>query len=230
MSLKTFPPVLCIFIACIPSLFAATALPDFADPATAKELSARGATATLVKGDRGAALRVETRTGNDWPGATITLPASLDLSAHGTLIIPLTNQGKESLLVNCRTDSLPKGAPAGAAPLTRTTPVKLLAGETKEVRIPLIPHVEIPGLKATDFFGMRGVPFAGKNSMHVGNITGFTFFLAKPKDAHVFEIGKMRLEGTPRVVDAAPEKVFPLIDEFGQFKHRDWPGKTHSLD
>ena len=24
------------------------------------------------------------------------------------------------------------------------------------------------------------------------------------------------------------EKFFPFIDEYGQFKHRDWTGKTHS--
>jgi hypothetical protein len=29
---------------------------------------------------------------------------------------------------------------------------------------------------------------------------------------------------------ADPEKFFPFIDEFGQYIHRDWPGKTHSPD
>lgn len=27
-----------------------------------------------------------------------------------------------------------------------------------------------------------------------------------------------------------PEKFFPMVDRFGQFKHADWPGKTHSLE
>ncbi len=27
-----------------------------------------------------------------------------------------------------------------------------------------------------------------------------------------------------------PDKFFPMIDRFGQFKHADWPGKTHSLE
>ena len=36
--------------------------------------------------------------------------------------------------------------------------------------------------------------------------------------------------GKPVSADAVPEKPFPLIDEFGQFKHREWPGKTHSVE
>ncbi len=28
--------------------------------------------------------------------------------------------------------------------------------------------------------------------------------------------------------EPSPKKLSPLIDRFGQYIHRDWPGKTHS--
>ncbi|MHC4678885.1 MAG: beta-galactosidase [Planctomycetota bacterium] len=74
---------------------------------------------------------------------------------------------------------------------------------------------------------MRGYP------VHIGkvdtsNITQMLFFVAKPRIDHVFEIRNIRAGGSVTVLDA---KTFcPFIDEFGQFIHSDWPGKTHSLD
>jgi len=34
----------------------------------------------------------------------------------------------------------------------------------------------------------------------------------------------------PALPPLNPAKLFPLIDSFGQYRHADWPGKTHSAD
>lgn len=42
-------------------------------------------------------------------------------------------------------------------------------------------------------------------------------------------IGPIVARGTPTPLRHLPEeRVFPLVDEFGQYVHRDWPGKIHA--
>jgi len=77
-----------------------------------------------------------------------------------------------------------------------------------------------------ELIGMRGYPVHfGK--VDTSNITQILFFVTKPRIDHVFEIGNIRAGGSVTVLDA--KTFFPFIDEFGQFIHRDWPGKTHSV-
>jgi hypothetical protein len=66
----------------------------------------------------------------------------------------------------------------------------------------------------------------------VAHITRLLIFVNKPDDEHVFEVSDVRAAGdytapTAFVTDAEP--FFPFIDSFGQYKHKDWPGKTHSM-
>jgi hypothetical protein len=83
-------------------------------------------------------------------------------------------------------------------------------------------------------FGMRGYPVTpgGPGTIDPKNITQLLLFVNKPDADHVFEVDDIRATGaytppTASVTDADP--FFPLIDTFGQYKHRDWPGKIHSL-
>lgn len=204
-------------------------LPDFASPAALQQAVAQDAHVSLVTNESGPALRMEAGTQHAWPGATFAFPEGLNLSGHGWLIVPVKNPGKEALRVNCRIDSRAKDAPPGSPPLTRTEHVDLPGGQSGDIRIPLVAHVRHPNLKKEDFFGMRGIPYFSSKAMHLENITSVILFVSKLKKAQTFEIGNLRLEGKPQSPDPIPEKPFPLIDEFGQFKHRDWPGKTHSL-
>ena len=229
MPLKSFSFGILFAIASASSLIAAdTVLHDFASQATLKMAKARATELSLVANENGPALRVAARTGDDWPGVSFATPDGLDFSRHGELIVSVRNPGDEPLQVNCRIDSRPKDAPQSVE-LDRTTNIPLAAGESREVRIPLIPEVQIPGLKPADFFGMRGIPFFNKRAMHLGNVTRITFFVSKLKTPRVFEVGNLRLAGQSARAETMPEKPFPLIDEFGQYKHRDWPGKTHSV-
>ncbi|HXJ57167.1 MAG TPA: beta-agarase [Verrucomicrobiae bacterium] len=83
-------------------------------------------------------------------------------------------------------------------------------------------------------FGMRGYPVTpgGPGTVDPKNITQILLFVNKPSASHTFELQDLRATGpytppTASVADAEP--FFPFIDTFGQYKHRDWPGKVHSL-
>src|SRR5437867_13270569 len=81
---------------------------------------------------------------------------------------------------------------------------------------------------------MRGYPSApgGPGTIDASNLTQLLVFVTKPNADHVFEIDDIRAAEaytppTASVADAEP--FFPLIDTFGQYRHKDWPGKVHSL-
>ena len=81
---------------------------------------------------------------------------------------------------------------------------------------------------------MRGYPVAagGAGTLDLKNVTQFLLFVNKPSEDHCFEVADCRAAGehtppTAWVTDADP--FFPFIDTFGQYKHKDWPGKVHSL-
>ena len=55
-------------------------------------------------------------------------------------------------------------------------------------------------------------------------------FVDSPKEACSLEVRSIRPVGAAPSAQALadPAKFFPCIDEFGQYIHADWPGKTHS--
>jgi hypothetical protein len=80
---------------------------------------------------------------------------------------------------------------------------------------------------------MRGNPGgveAGKG-IDAGDVTQIILFVPKPSAEHVFEVRPIRAAGTNdnyKWLELDEKKLFPLIDRYGQFIHKDWPGKTHS--
>ena len=83
-------------------------------------------------------------------------------------------------------------------------------------------------------FGMRGYPVRRQNAdaLQVSNITQLVLFVKKSPTDHEFAVAAVQATGehtppTAWVTDAEP--FFPFIDSFGQYKHKDWPGKVHSL-
>jgi hypothetical protein len=78
---------------------------------------------------------------------------------------------------------------------------------------------------------MRGYPegLNRKGSIDPVNIIQFVFFVCKPKTDHSFEISRITSGGSVSPLPSTSD-FFPLIDTFGQYIHKDWPGKIHSLD
>jgi hypothetical protein len=170
-----------------------------------------------------AGLRIETGHEKPWPGITLKAPAGKwVLSQYEHISVDVKNIAEEPVTVSCRVDN--PGADGSKNCVTDS--ITLAAGEQGTLTVRIFP-VPWKLSEPLELVGMRGYPVhAGK--VDTSNITQMLFYVARPQTDHLFEIGNIRTGGSVTVLDA---KTFcPFIDDFGQFIHKDWPGKTHSID
>jgi hypothetical protein len=182
-----------------------------------------------AKSASGRALHVVTGQRQPWPGITLHAPAgNWDLSAYGQVVVALRNSGTNDVRVSCRLDN------PGADGVTNcvTDSLALAPGRSGSLKVML--KRASAGMLDGKLFGMRGYPVkaGGPGTVDPKNITQILLYVNKPSASHVFELEDIRATGTytpptASVKDANP--FFPFIDTFGQYKHRDWPGKVHSL-
>ena len=175
------------------------------------------------------ALRIQTGQNEPWPGVTLKAPAQgWDLSAFSQVEVDVLNPGTNRVTVNCRIDN------AGADGVNHcvTGSVTLEPGNSGKLSVPLTRTS--PGQLSGKLFGMRGYPVVagGPGTVEPARISQVILFVAKPAADHVFEVENLRATGhyvppTAWTKDADP--YLPFIDAFGQYKHKDWPGKVHSL-
>jgi hypothetical protein len=81
--------------------------------------------------------------------------------------------------------------------------------------------------KPITLIGMRGAP-GNKGGMDPSKVTQVCIFSENTTTPKRFEIESIEAEGQFQILNA--DKFIPFIDQFGQFIHSDWPGKTHSLE
>ncbi len=168
-------------------------------------------------------LRVETGHEKLWPGITLKAPGGKwDLSKYEYISVDVGNCGNESVTVNCRVDN--PGADGNKNCVTDSITLGTKEAGTLTVRILPTPWRLSEPL---ELIGMRGAPtHSGK--VDTSNINQMLLFVGQPRTNHAFEIRNIRAGGRAELLDA--KTFLPFIDEFGQFIHRDWPGKTHSLE
>lgn len=88
-----------------------------------------------------------------------------------------------------------------------------------------------PSPLADKFFGMRWNPpeFARRGTVDCQKIAAVRVLLQGAPAEWTIAVGPVVAQGeTPCAKDLTFEKVFPLIDEYGQYIHRDWPEKIKS--
>jgi hypothetical protein len=189
----------------------------------------RATDAVVSRGD-GGVLRVETGTKHEWPGVAIVAPEGhWDLSRFGDVEVSLKNTGTQLLKIACRVDN----AGANGKDHCVNGKLELQPGAVGTVRVPLW-RTRRDNLGGK-LFGMRGTPFAagGPYTVDASRITQVLVFTPKPGAARAFEITGFRAAGSytpPTAFTNDADPYFPFIDTFGQYRHRDWPGKVHSLD
>jgi len=180
------------------------------------------------QGPEGApALRLATGHTNDWPGITLSAPQGRwDLSAFEYVALEVANVGSGGVEVSCRID----GAAGGGAADSITDRISLEPGAKKTFQVTL--RSKLPPELRSKLFGMRGYPggWTEQGGIDVRNVKALTIFVAKPKADHVFEIANLRGGGSAAQLPVDADKLFPLIDGFGQFIHKDWPGKIKSVE
>jgi hypothetical protein len=174
-------------------------------------------------------LRINTGHSQSWPG--VTLPAAAgrwDLSPYAAVWLRVKNTGTNPVTVFCRVDN--PGADGTKHCVTDSLVLKLGQANTLKVQLPHEAGSALDG----KLFGMRGYPVTGGNAdaLDPKNITQLVIFVNQPVEDHSFEVADIHAAGehtppTARMTDAQP--FFPFIDTFGQYKHKDWPGKVHSL-
>lgn len=171
------------------------------------------------------------RTGRQapWPGITLPAPGGhWDLSSAAQVALKVRNEGTNQVTVFCRVDN--PGADGTDHCLTGSVTVN--PGATETLRVPL--------KRAADdqlggkLFGMRGYPVApgGPGTIDPRNVTQLLVFVSQPTAEHLFAIHDIRALGTysaPTAWTTDAQPFFPLIDSFGQYRHKDWPGKVKSL-
>jgi len=169
------------------------------------------------------ALRIKTSHEAPWPGVTLKAPAGQwDLSRYEYISLDATNRGRESVTVHCRVDN----PGADGTNHCVTDRLALAPGDTQTLTVRIFP---VPWKldEPLELVGMRANPVhAGK--LDTTAVTQLVLFVTRPKRDHVFEIDNIRAGGRVEVLDAST--FLPFIDEFGQYIHKDWPGKAHSVE
>ena len=193
---------------------------DFQPPFDVRAVVTSDAKATITNAGT---LRVETGQKTQWPAVTLKAPQGMwNLLPYEYISLDVTNRGSNKLTVYCRVDN--PGADGTNHCETDQVAVDPGASRTLKVRIFPVPWKLD---KPLELVAMRANPvYEGK--IDAANVTQLVIFVAQPKESYVFEVDNIRAAGQVQVLETST--FLPLIDEFGQFAHKDWPGKTHSLE
>jgi hypothetical protein len=198
-------------------------LVDRFDAARAKPTGTKAT--TLAEGK---ALRLDVGHAMDWPGIVLAPDTGTwNVEAYERICLDVKNVGQTKATLACRVDNT--GADGVNHCNTANLTLEPGAGGTLTVTLRRIPPT-VPDVK---LFGMRGYPFGQdtKGSIDARKVTQLVVFVPKPTAASAWEISDARAEGRYSAPPPPPAKDFlPFIDTFGQYIHRDWPGKVHSLD
>ena len=206
-----------------------TVLFDFEGEFDFSTVEARSVKVSGVDADGGQALRMGAAHDQRWPGITLVAPkGKWDLTSSEAVEIGVTNVGEGEPQVGLRVDN--PGADGAKNCVQVIEGVK--PGETITIRAELIHPLTDKGGNPIELFGMRGYPGGGQGqrAFDPSNVTQVLVFLSGPEQDHSLLIDDLRAVGEYDSGIDSVDNFFPMIDEFGQYIHRDWPGKVHSAE
>ena len=187
----------------------------------------------------GGALKIVNKKKGSWPG--VHFEKKLDLTNYFAIDVELTNASAEEITLYLRLDS--EGYDPRSLLGTTTRSVTLKPNEKKVWRVELPKYLNLETRKK--LFAMRGKPGGIKtDSYSVDKNIEFdprTIVAIRPFENQngrgdswilhsITALPKDQAAKDEEYLAWGPDKFFPMIDEFGQFMHADWPGKTHSLE
>ncbi len=173
--------------------------------------------------------RVSTGTNLDWPGITLPAPEGhWDLSNRAAVDLKVRNLDTNPITIFCRVDN------PGADGRNHCANGQAAVPPGQSSRLHVLLKRDGEDTLEGQLFGMNGYParLGGPGTIDPSNVTQLLVFVTKPSQAHAFEVSDIRATGsytppTAWTTDATP--FFPFIDTLGQYRHKDWPGKTKSL-
>lgn len=148
-----------------------------------------------------------------------------DLSDGSILAMDVTNLADHPIVLSCQIENC--GATRyrfnaqggrGFAP-----------GETAELRVLYYRDGVAPD--DVTFEGVQNPPegLRGANNLDVKKVTNIMLYRESPARDLKVAVRNIRIEGPPTpIADAVKnaDTFYPAIDKYGQYKHKDWPGKT----
>ncbi len=157
-----------------------------------------------------------------------------DLSGYEYISMEVKNVGSEPHSVNCIINNpgdppLPVGYVYEDKDIVTEGALLLWPGENGILKLPLLRAQWAE--KEIDIIGMRGHPPI-KRVKDLTNVKQVTVYIQKADKPFDVVIDNIRAEGIFEASeeDQALKNFFPMIDEFGQYMHKEWPGKTESLE
>jgi hypothetical protein len=200
---------------------------DFGPGFDLKKLSLNASNVALAGTADTPALKITTQANKAWPGVTIPAPGgSWDLSPYQYLTVDIHNTDTHDIDVAVRVDNA--GADGQKNCLTERI------GTQPDQRVRLTIELKRISKSPIKLWGMDGFPqglstSGGIDPSKVVALVAFTDQDALAPSS--FEISNLRVSGKyekPRWADMTEDQFFPFIDEFGQFRWKDWPGKVHT--
>ncbi|GMV91343.1 MAG: hydrolase [Candidatus Hydrogenedentota bacterium] len=193
-------------------------LQRFEPDAVPANVAAQNAEVSIVDAGGEPALQIQfAPEGDSW--VAIQAPEGVwDCAGSAGVAVELGSASPDDVIVNVRLENPgPYGTSAGVSER-----VSVSTGET------VIAEVEFGGSKGSPFWGMRGVPLAGRGSrdhnVDATQLAAIRVYPEGPGAAVAVQVRVVRTFGeAPRFREAIP---FPFIDRFGQFMHDTWPGKV----
>lgn len=148
-----------------------------------------------------------------------------DLSTYLGVAIDVTNRGESDIAVLGKVS-------IGDEPTSLDSLVSLKPGQTETMFI-VFRRAEAPDYMSDYLTGMRAFP--GGYLWHwitpdLTKLDTITIFKARADQAVHFSVDNIRAIGEyrPPTEQRLQTDFFPFVDEFGQYMHAEWPGKTKS--
>ncbi len=210
-------PVVCVF-----SAQGTPAFVLFGAQKDGNEVQIQPASANISFTDAHAVL-VKTEPNKESPGVIFKSKAGeWNLSDYAGVSAQLTNVGTEPVRLYLRVDN----SNANMQSNSNLQSIVLKPGEKRSLStfVMLGPWRFDKPIK---LIGMRGAP-GDKGGINPSKVTQVCVLAESAKSPQSFEIESVTAGGQFRMLNA--DKFIPFIDQFGQFIHSDWPGKTHSLE
>lgn len=178
-------------------------------------------------------LEVETKGGTGFPGVVIA--GSWDLSGCNRLTVELVNRDAKGVVpLTVRLDN--PDADPGKSQGVFIDRVKVSGKQPVACAVPLPPRLPHGREINAKLSGMKRSPLATAGEaadLDPANVVAVAVYLKEPKLDWRWGVKRIVAHPGPLPEVApwmrmTPAEFFPFIDEYGQFKHKEWPGKTHS--
>lgn len=193
----------------------------------------------LARSDDGALL-VKNGENDSWPGVHLT--GEWDLRAYKSILLDVQSTSDEPITLYCRVDCADVDMATLDGAFTRE--ISLKPGERANWRVELPNYLNVDVRKS--LFAMRGKPGGIATDAYSKDVK-IPFDKRKVIAIRPFENQNKRGDSwklysisvdpyseqeldRQKYLNMTPDEFFPMIDQFGQFKHGEWPGKTHSLN